>query len=243
MKKALLFLITAVIIASCFSGCISKNPADPGTDNASDENKINETTCDEPKKDIDGTIFIPEKPVIYLYPQKETDVIVKLDFNGTLTDTYPTYNDGWNVTAYPNGTLINKNDGKEYSYLFWEGQRNVDYKISEGFVVKGSNVKDFLQEKLEYMGLTPKEYNEFIVYWLPRMQHNKYNLISFQTTDYTDNAKLEITPKPDSMLRVFMTFKAVDGPVSIKPQTLSKFTRRGFTVIEWGGADLTDVSK
>ena len=36
------------------------------------------------------------------------------------TYTYPTYNDGWEVTAYPDGRLINKADGTEH-YLFWEG--------------------------------------------------------------------------------------------------------------------------
>ena len=35
-----------------------------------------------------------EKPVIYLYPEKETRVNVKLDYDGTLTSTYPFYGDG-----------------------------------------------------------------------------------------------------------------------------------------------------
>ncbi|MBU3143847.1 hypothetical protein [Clostridium sp. CF012] len=49
--------------------------------------------------------------------------------------------------------------------------------MAKGFVVKGSETEKFLQEKLEYLGLTPKEYNEFIVYWLPVMKENKYNLL------------------------------------------------------------------
>lgn len=52
------------------------------------------------------------------------------------------------------------------------------------------------------MGLTPKEYNEFIVYWLPQMQKNKYNYITFQNEAYTGSAVLNINPKSDSMLRV-----------------------------------------
>ena len=45
------------------------------------------------------------KPVIYLYPEQETTVSVSLDYAGTLTATYPAYEDGWRVTAEPDGTL------------------------------------------------------------------------------------------------------------------------------------------
>ena len=179
------------------------------------------------------------KPVIYLYPEESREVNVKLDFNGELGCTYPEYSEnGWTVTANPDGTLINSADGREYSYLFWDGISNVDYDISKGFVVKGEDTEKFLQEKLAYMGLTPREYNEFIVYWLPLMQDNEYNLIAFQGETYTDNAKLEITPSPDSILRVFMTFKPLDKPIEIEEQQLTAFERQGFTVVEWGGAEL-----
>ena len=46
-----------------------------------------------------------EKPVIYLYPEQEQDVSVRLDYDGKLTCTYPEYDDGWDVTAAPDGTL------------------------------------------------------------------------------------------------------------------------------------------
>ena len=88
------------------------------------------------------------------------------------------------------------------------------------------------------MGLTPKEYNEFIVYWFPKMQGNAYNLIHFAGKEYTDNALLTITPKPDSMLRVFMVFKPLEKPVEIKEQKLEHFERKGFSVIEWGGSEI-----
>ncbi|MDD4163838.1 MAG: hypothetical protein PHD46_02595 [Eubacteriales bacterium] len=179
-----------------------------------------------------------EKPVIYLYPTEEMDVSVKLYFEGDLFCTYPDYNDGWNVTARPDGTLINKADGKEYSYLFWEGYSDTEYDMSRGFVVKGAETAAFLQEKLSYLGLTPREYNEFIVYWLPKMQDNEYNLITFQGEAYTDNAVLDISPQPDSILRVFMAYKPLDEYVEIEEQELNTFKREGFTVIEWGGTSV-----
>lgn len=178
------------------------------------------------------------KPVIYLYPTKQEDVSVKIELKGMLTCSYPEYNDGWNVTAYPDGTLVNKSDGREYSYLYWEGKGAADWDMSQGFVVKGSDTARFLQDKLEYLGLTSRELNEFIVYWLPLMKDNKYNLITFQTAAYENNANLYITPKPDSVLRVFMAYKALDDYIEVSEQRLSTFKRNGFAAVEWGGTEV-----
>ena len=60
-------------------------------------------------------------------------------------------------------------------------------------------------------------------------------LICFQGDAYTDAAKLEVTPAPDTVIRVFMTYKPLDAPVQIQPQTLTAPERSGFTVVEWGG--------
>lgn len=179
-----------------------------------------------------------KKPVIYLYPPSEQTVSVELDYKGKLTCTYPEYKDGWKVKAQPDGTLTNLSDNKEYSYLFWEGVSDNKWDMSKGFVVKGTETKAFLQEKLEYLGLTPKEYNEFIVYWLPIMQENKYNIITFAGEEYENNAQLRITPKPDSILRVMMVFKPLNNPIKVEEQELKPFTRKGFTVVEWGGTQV-----
>ena len=180
---------------------------------------------------------VMDKPVIYLYPEEEMEVSVKLDYNGELMFTYPKYNDGWTVTARPDGTLIDK-DGNEYSYLFWDGVCDVEYDLSKGYVIKGEDTATFLRDTLAKMGLTPREYNEFIVYWLPQMESNPYNLITFQTDAYTDNAVLDIDPTPDSMLRVFMVFKALDKPLEIEEPEIVPFERRGFCVVEWGGSEI-----
>ncbi len=178
------------------------------------------------------------KPVIYLYPEKETEVSVSLELDGALTCTYPVYKNGWEVIAGPEGTLINKDDGREYSYLYWEGIGESSWDMSKGFVVKGADTIQFLQEKLEYLGLTPKELNEFIVYWLPHMQNNKYNLITFQTDIYENSANLNVSPKPDSILRIFMVYKALDEFAEVQEPVLDTFERNGFAVIEWGGTEL-----
>ncbi|MBD3244817.1 MAG: hypothetical protein GF335_02375 [Candidatus Moranbacteria bacterium] len=177
---------------------------------------------------------------MYLYPAQKQDIKVQLNYNGKIIADYPSYNEelkGWSVTAYPDGKIINHEDNQEYSYLFWEGQpsEKIDWDLSKGFIVKGENTKEFLQKTLSQIGLTPKEYNEFIVYWFPLLQNNTYNLIHFADEQYTDNAPLTINPRPDSVLRVFMVYKPLEKPINIEEQEIKPFERSGFTVVEWGG--------
>ena len=175
------------------------------------------------------------KPVIYLYPETETAVTVELDYDGTLTSTYPAYRDGWQVTAAPDGTLTDA-EGKTYNYLYWEGVTDTEYDFSTGFCVAGADTAAFLEEALDRQGLTRREANEFIVYWLPQLEGNAYNLISFQWEAYTEHAVLMVTPEPDTVLRVFMAWKPLDAPVDVEPQTLTAPERTGFTLVEWGGS-------
>ena len=187
--------------------------------------------------DFEPDEFVAYKPVIYLYPETETEVAVELSLNGELTCTYPKYNNGWRVTAKPDGTLTDET-GKEYNYLYWEGETNEEFDFSEGFCVKGEDTAEFLETALESLGLNRREANEFIVYWLPLMETNPYNIIAFQDEVYTATAKLEVTPTPDTVIRVFMAYTPSDTFVEISPQNLTSPTRTGFTVVEWGGTKI-----
>ena len=204
----------------------------------------------EPMDSYDGTpvwevltidfvpIAVPEKPVIYLYPETPTDVSVKLTLDGRLTCTYPDYGKGWDhFTAHPDGTLVFP-DGKEYYCLYWEGIQNAEWDFSKGFCVRGEDTAAFLEWTLAEQGLTPREANEFIIYWLPRMQENPYNVIAFQTDAYTDTAVLEITPRPDSLLRIMMAYYPSDEAIEIEAQSFEGFEREGFVAVEWGGAEM-----
>lgn len=177
------------------------------------------------------------KPVIYLYPTEKMDVNVNLTLDGKLTCTYPSYGNGWSVTALPDGTLINA-EGQQYNYLYWEGETYAKYDLSKGFCVKGEDTAKFLEEALEKLGLNRREANEFIVYWLPLMEQNPYNIIAFQTDVYTEAARLEVNPKPDTLIRVFMAWQKSDNYVELEEQELLAPERKGFTVVEWGGTEL-----
>lgn len=181
--------------------------------------------------------MVAYKPVIYLYPQKERDVSVQLTLNGKLTCAYPAYNTGWSVHAAPDGTLTDAN-GQTYNYLYWEGQTNAQWDLTEGFCVKGGDTARFLEEALAQLGLNRREANEFIVYWLPLMEQNPYNIISFQTDAYTEAAQLQIAPTPDTLIRVFMAWKAADTFTELPEQELTAPERVGFTAIEWGGTEI-----
>lgn len=210
MKKFRILLAVLMLLSLALPGCTPENLSEEGS----------------------------AKPVIYLYPEEETEVTVLLDYDGQLTTTYPAYENGWTVTAAPDGTLTDA-EGREYYCLFWEGLSSWDYDFSEGFCVSGEDTAAFLEEALASLGLTDQEANEFLIYWLPKMEGNAYNLLSFQTDAYTDHARLTVTPRPDTVLRVFLAWKALEEPVDIAPQALTAPVRQGFTLVEWGGCQVS----
>jgi hypothetical protein len=233
MKKLILLLSLSLLISGC---TLVPKSVIQQSDNKK-EDKVNSAPINY--QGMCGNLDC--KPIIYLYPTHPQNIKLELDYNGQFIVTYPEYDNGWDVFAYPDGKIINLRDNKEYSYLFWEGEysSNINYDLSSGFIVRGNEMAGFLQDKLSALGLTPKEYNEFIVYWLPQLLPNKYNLVHFATKEeYNDRVKLSINPQPDSLLRVFVVFKALDEKIEVKPQEIIPFSREGFTVVEWGGTKL-----
>lgn len=182
------------------------------------------------------------KPAIYLYPTKTTEITVLHDFKGEIGTTFPDYNDGWQVTAKPNGELRNKKDNRKYEYLFWDGTYafpKEHYDFKSGFVVNSKDNVAFLLDKLTYIGLNEKETNDFMVYWLPMLNQTPINFIHFRINDNIDNSSvLKVSPEPDSWIRLFMEFKPVDTSFSIPEQQLKTYPRQGFTLVEWGGGKI-----
>jgi hypothetical protein len=179
------------------------------------------------------------KPVIYLYPQAQMHVQVKLNNVQNLTLTYPKYINGWNVIANPSGNLVDTNTGRNLYCLYWEGSDNSKIDWAEGFVIPGKDTISFLEDKLAILGLSEREANEFIIYWLPKMENNKYNYIRFRTSDEINNyMKLDISPKPDSVIRVVMDFKSLNKYLVVNQQKLTTPVRSGFVAVEWGAREL-----
>ncbi len=181
-----------------------------------------------------------EKPVIYLYPSVMTLVKVEVVPAGEFTFTYPSYGNGWEVTAAPNGA-ITMGDAA-YNYLFWEAkvaQVAISNGKNEGYLVKGENILAFLEEKLNAFGFTSQEKADFITYWGPILSKQKKNRIQFVMNDNCDEfATLNITPKPDHIYRFYILSSPVEEDVDylLEPQIISPMQRNGFTVLEWGGS-------
>ena len=185
-----------------------------------------------------GQCAVALKPAIYLYPTHTQTVHVAVDFPAGFSTSIPKYNTltGWNVIAQPNGTLTNISDNKIYPYLYWEGNpQPFNFDMTKGFIVSGNQSGAFLNKELPIIGLNKNETREFMAYWLPKLQLNTYSLIHFASSDYTNVAKLNITPTPQSVLRVFMVEQPLTHTVPVTPQTFPTFHRSGFTAVEWGG--------
>jgi len=201
-----------------------------------------------PEKVIDDpeTFFpVNDKPIIYLYPTKKTDINVTVKPTDGFLFTYPKYpTDGWNVTANKNGDLLHNN--KTYNYLFWEGLRSNQYKLdkSTGFIVNSDTLVDFFERTLTQLGLSTKEQADFITYWAPRLNQNQFNFIHFDINDdYTEHvAELIVTPQPETIIRLFMCYQSTGENDTTTPQKLPTLRRKGFTVIEWGGSEFHNIN-
>jgi hypothetical protein len=176
------------------------------------------------------------KPVIYLYPPAVTRVGVRVEPAGGVTVSEPPYGDGWTVTAHPDGTLGTA-DGKTHRYLFWESAlREPPQPLTEGFVVARGELEPFLDETLAELGLIAPEIADFKEFWLPKMGAGRWAAIRFLPRAEIDAAApLTVTPRPDSVIRVLVDFRAHDAPPALAPQRLEPVQRRGFAVVEWGG--------
>jgi hypothetical protein len=190
---------------------------------------------------------ICEKPVIYVYPGKKTDIKIELNLNGSLNFTYPRYKNGWQFSADSSGTILMSD--KKYNYLFWDGQINPEWKrhkMNEGFIVCKENLVSFFEQKLSQMGLTDKEAEDFITYWCPQMMAYENTFIHFLFNDEFDAyAHMKVDPKPDEIFRVFMTWKKAEHYEcgEVKPQEIKKCSRKGFTIVEWGGGKIEEDLK
>jgi hypothetical protein len=209
------------------------------------ENSYDFKEVEEPEyNDIADLYCDPDvsyKPVIYLYPTETTNVDVKLGAPEKLLVSYPKYKEAWRVVANPDGSLVDRETGRGLYSLYYESDNTVSKGVrDEGFVVKGADTAKFLEEKLAKLGLNDHEAEEFIIYWLPKLEANAYNYIYFELTDeVAENMPLTVSPAPETVIRFNMEYKALEAPIKVKTQKLPETPiRKGFTLVEWGGTIL-----
>ncbi len=237
--KIIAFVLSLVTIAMMVGGCVSNTTStdpQPLEPNEPISEPTYETTgCND--------IAMDKKPVIYLYPEELMGINVILGKPENITCSYPQYYDGWSVMAYPNGDLVDEKTGRELYSLYYECSGTHSFELARaGFVVAKEDTVSFLEEKLEILGLTEHEAEEFIIYWLPKLMQNEYNYIRFASQEEIEEIMpLTVFPKPDTTIRILMYFTGLENEIQIFEQTLTPVTREGFTVVEWGGAELEGI--
>lgn len=245
LKVAIVLIITLIVVIGIIGVLVfSSGKSD-------DKEKLNKNSEPEQCQEVnqiknkaierEELIYMTtDKPIIYLYPTEETEVKVKLMNKDNIIVSYPKYLDGWNVIAKPDGTLTELTTNRELYSLYYESENVNPFKIeNDGFVVKGEDTIKFLEEKLAILGLNEREAEEFIVYWLPILESNEYNYIRFATEEEINaNMPLEISPKPDTTIRVLMSYKGLNEPIKVEEQKIETLERQGFVAVEWGGTEI-----
>lgn len=182
------------------------------------------------------------KPVIYLYPEKETEVKIEVNPVGEFTFTYPSMENGWEFTCHPDGS-IHRGD-ESYRYLFWESEQDIPSQIlpkNEGAIVSGSEAVAYLEMQMKKFGMTSEERADFITYWGPILQTKSNLYIYLLFNEVCDAvATLDISPKPAEIGRFYVIWASVpdDYNPSLESQEVPVMQRDGFTVLEWGGAEV-----
>ena len=177
------------------------------------------------------TTVTMKKPAIYLYPEQNSIINVKLDVNGKIIKDIPKYNNGWDVFVTNEGIIENK-----YDYLFYEADlRKLDLP-NEGWIVEYSKLNSWFNQNLIKLGLNEKEIYQFKEYWMKELPNSKYYEIKLLEDNFLrDNMNLIIEPQPETIIRINFHFKPLNEKYPLPLKKISNKKRLGFTVVEWGG--------
>lgn len=187
----------------------------------------------------------------------------------------------------PDGTLTEQDSGLELSYLFWEAATNptiftppsspsLGLPLVEHFdpaypslspssptavlLPSDNTLLRYLDATLKKLTLHTSARNDFITFWLPKLQHHPFVALRFlPQAAYERAAELSVRsdPSPDVVTRVFMLFRGVDADeaqftmwraarervgrveweavVGVKPEASNA---RLFRALEWGAMEV-----
>lgn len=183
-----------------------------------------------------------DKPVIYLYPEKESAIEVQVIPKGEFQFVYPLFNekDSWKVVADPEGNILV--DGKNNRYLFWEAEQDftsLGFNDRSGYYFTRDNVVEQLGNICDQFGFNSIEKADLLTYWGPQLVKHPNCFIHFVFNEEAERfAKLKIDPKPDVVARFYLLVKPMTEEIPTfipSPQAIPKMDRSGFDVLEWGG--------
>ncbi|NQV17798.1 MAG: hypothetical protein HQ534_04565 [Armatimonadetes bacterium] len=174
------------------------------------------------------------KPNIYIYPQKQMNLDVNINFphGGEVTTSIPEYSDGWKNLKVEYSGLIN---GK-HNYLFYESVNPDLSQYNAGWIIAQDDMELFFLENMNATGFNEQEITDFTDYWIPILKDYPYYAIYPQYKEQLDRIiQLNFSQKPDNILRLIYTLIGLqDNDSVLQEPEIPKFNREGFVVVEWG---------
>ncbi|MDP2207734.1 MAG: hypothetical protein Q8K98_03030 [Bacteroidota bacterium] len=209
---ALLFLIT-IFLLSVQTSC-KKSPT-------------------EPSEPIPQDTITVRKPNIYIYPETKISLHVSIIFprGGSVIESIPLYENGWNIEVEPSGKINNI-----FDYLFYESENPDLCQYRSGWIIKKDDLTSFFTQNMLETRFIQKEIDDFIEYWIPLLNnYSSYAIYPQYALDIEKMIELKFSCKPNSVLRLFYVIKGVhDDKINIAVPNIPRFVRKGFTVTEWG---------
>jgi hypothetical protein len=188
--------------------------------------------CNPDEDEIDTSSYV-YKPNIYIYPKENMDLSVKLLFpkGGKILTSIPEYGAAWNVSVDTNG-LINDT----YTYLFYESNQPDIWQREYGWIIQADDLEAFFRQNMTDYGFKGREIDDFIDYWIPRLNEYPFYLIYPQTKTIIDDViELEFSKQPEYILRLFYVIEGHDQyPEQLYAPEIPAFSRDGYFVTEWG---------
>jgi len=173
------------------------------------------------------------KPNIYIYPNEVIDLTLKITFpmGGKIVTSIPEYGSGWSFVVDTSGLIDNT-----YSYLFYESIQPDVWQRNYGWCIKTDTLEIFIRQNMSEYGFNDKEINDFIEYWIPRLNDYPYYSLYPQTNCIIDDVvQLEFSKQPENILRLFYSIHGRNSFLDkLKAPTIDKFIREGYFVTEWG---------
>lgn len=214
MKYLISLLLILLIVLLSNYGCKNSNPTEPQ------------------QKDSTGYI-VHYKPNIYIYPNEKIQLKVKINFpaGGEVTRSTPQYKNGWDITVLKDGKINN-----EYDYLFYECKTPDLTQNEYGWIINKDSLKNFFSSNLSQSNYKENEINDFIQYWIPRLNDYKYYEIYPQYTSTMERMTvLNYSSKPAHVFRLNYVIKGLNNKnVKIKTPKIEKAIRKGYNSVEWG---------
>jgi hypothetical protein len=177
------------------------------------------------------------EPILYLYPESTTDVVVSLDEKINIINSTPNVGSGWHLRAERDGKLLDVATSRTYDYIFWEGISGYLPPLEKGFVVDTSELQIFFDKNLAQLGLNNKEIYDFKLAWLKEFKKAPYYFIGFYDAAVINKyAPLDFNPSPETVIRILMDYRPLNARVIVEdPGLPPRPERKGFTVVEWAG--------